>query len=219
MATFPEAPTHPQSPSSAPCPLLPPVRSGIRPVSLESTRAFLTPKPMSFVQVLASFSLNFYCYTMGRGDWCNVPSRSEEPFPPSRLPRSKCTEEQVALGSPRWAVTPQGGSGEVGILWWAPPLTCSLVRQIPLSRYHSKMMGRTFNMQNAFPSVYTVINYKVLLISQNKTISRLFLTVSRSIEATRNKSVQLWGMLTAATRSKWASGAKILPAPLHSPLP
>lgn len=74
-------------------------------------------------------------------------------------------------------------------------------------------------MQNAFLSVYTVINYKVLLTSQNKTISRLFLTVSRSTEATTNKSVQLWGMPTVGSGSKWAPGAKILPAPLHSPPP
>lgn len=59
---------------------------------------------------------------------------------------------------------------------------------------------------------YTVINYKVLLTSQNKTISRLLLTVSRSTEAATNKSVQLGGMLTAESRPIGAPDATGLPA-------
>ena len=57
-ATCPEAQTHPPLPSSASHLLVPPVRSGNRLVSLESTWGFLTPKSLSFVQGLASFSQN-----------------------------------------------------------------------------------------------------------------------------------------------------------------
>lgn len=86
MATFPEVHAHLQPPFSASYLLLPPVRSGIRLVSLESTWAFLTPKSLSFVQVPASFSQNSLLLHSreGQGRGCNVPFRSEKSLPPSR---------------------------------------------------------------------------------------------------------------------------------------
>lgn len=48
----------------------------------------------------------------------------------------------------------------------------------------------------------TIINYKVSFTSQNKTISRSFLTASRSTWATTNKPVQLGGVIPAGTGQK-----------------